>query len=80
MLYFHFTTNRDSLIILRFCWFHWYKSIPQIGQDPGPSCIISGCMGKYTWLWSIPNQAFTKSIPQTGQSPALSYTLAPRNA
>jgi hypothetical protein len=24
--------------------------------------------------------AFTKSIPQTGQSPALSYTLAPRNA
>jgi hypothetical protein len=22
------------------------KSIPQIGQDPGPSCIISGCMGQ----------------------------------
>ena len=49
------------------------KSIPQIGHEPGPSCTISGCIGQVYFVFAaIKSGAFTKSIPQMGQSPALS--------
>src|SRR5690625_3280251 len=49
------------------------KSIPQMGQSPGLSSMISGCIGQVYLLpcgWRLISS--TKSIPQTGQSPGLS--------
>ena len=54
------------------------KSIPHMGQEPGPSLTTSGCMGQVYIVLLLANSAsLTKSIPQTGQSPGLSYTFSP---
>ena len=49
------------------------KSIPQMGHEPGPSLITSGCIGQvYFILTGVNSGIFSKFIPQTGQLPGLS--------
>ncbi len=49
------------------------KSIPQIGQAPGSSLTISGCIGQVHCSAVVADKltSSTKSIPHTGQSPDL---------
>src|SRR5665213_1229847 len=48
------------------------RSIPQIGQTPASSRIISGCIGQVYSVGLCDEGCSTKSIPQTGQFPCLS--------
>src|SRR5699024_12430648 len=57
------------------------KSIPQIGQSPGSSLIISGCIGEVYCVFPDAEPASsTKAIPPTRQSPAWATHLATSSA
>ena len=47
------------------------SAMPQMGQSPGPSSTISGCMGQVYRVWVRGPGTVTgsRAMPQSGQSP-----------